>query len=139
MRTRALLWRRRAMFCASSSGKRCWEFRYFEEFAENGCAPARTDKCFVKTADKEPWRSMSKTIWLGAVAYHPKVVAIWEGMRSYFHEEAHLPVEVVLFQSYEAQVTALLAQPGEPVPRIDIAWNTNLAYLQADEWSGHAC
>jgi ABC-type phosphate/phosphonate transport system substrate-binding protein len=60
-------------------------------------------------------------------------------MRSYFHEEAHLPVEVVLFQSYEAQVIALLAEPGEPVPRIDIAWNTNLAYLQADEWSGHAC
>jgi ABC-type phosphate/phosphonate transport system substrate-binding protein len=64
---------------------------------------------------------------------------IWEGMRRYFHEEAHLPVEVVLFQSYEAQVMALLARPGEAVPRIDIAWNTNLAYLQADEWSGHAC
>jgi ABC-type phosphate/phosphonate transport system substrate-binding protein len=60
-------------------------------------------------------------------------------MRAYFHEEAHLPIEVVLFQSYEAQVIALLAQLGEPVPRIDIAWNTNLAYLQADEWSGHAC
>jgi len=82
---------------------------------------------------------MSKTIWLGAVAYHPKVVTIWEGMRRYFHEEAQLPVEVVLFQSYEAQVLALLAQPGEGVPCIDIAWNTNLAYLQADEWSGHAC
>jgi phosphonate transport system substrate-binding protein len=82
---------------------------------------------------------MSKTIWLGAVAYHPKVVTIWEGMWCYFHQEAHLPVEVVLFQSYEAQVTALLAQAGEPVPRIDIAWNTNLAYLQADEWSGSAC
>lgn len=82
---------------------------------------------------------MSKTIWLGAVAYNPKVVSIWEGMRRYFHEEAHLPVEVVLFQSYEAQVAALLAQPGEAVPRIDIAWNTNLAYLQSDEWSGHAC
>ena len=82
---------------------------------------------------------MSKTIWLGAVAYNPKVVTIWEGMRRYFHEEAHLPVEVVLFQSYEAQVLALLARPGEPVPRIDIAWNTNLAYLQADEWSSHAC
>ena len=81
---------------------------------------------------------MSKTIWLGAVAYHPKVVTIWEGMRRYFHEEAHLPVEVVLFQSYEAQVLALLAQPGETVPHIDIAWNTNLAYLQSDEWSGHA-
>src|SRR5215467_13154739 len=82
---------------------------------------------------------MSKTIWLGAVAYNPKVVAIWEGMRRYFHDEAHLPVEVVLFQSYEAQVLALLAEPGETVPRIDIAWNTNLAYLQADEWSGHSC
>ena len=82
---------------------------------------------------------MSKTIWLGAVAYTPKVVTIWEGMRRYFHEEAQLPVEVVLFQSYEAQVQALLAQPGELAPRIDIAWNTNLAYLQADEWSGHAC
>ena len=82
---------------------------------------------------------MSRTIWLGAVAYHPKVVTIWEGMRRYFHEEAQLPVEVVLFQSYEAQVLALLAQPGDAAPRIDIAWNTNLAYLQADEWSGHAC
>ena len=82
---------------------------------------------------------MSKTIWLGAVAYNPKVVTIWEGMRRYFHDEAHLPVEVVLFQSYDAQVIALLAEPGDPSPRIDIAWNTNLAYLQADEWSGHAC
>jgi len=82
---------------------------------------------------------MSEAIWLGAVAYHPKVVTIWEGMRRYFHQEAHLPVEVVLFQSYEAQVTALLAQPGDSIPRIDIAWNTNLAYLQADEWSGSAC
>ncbi len=82
---------------------------------------------------------MNKTIWLGAVAYDPKVVTIWEGMRRYFHEEAHLPVEIVLFQSYEAQVLALLAQPGEVVPRIDIAWNTNLAYLQSDEWSSHKC
>ena len=80
---------------------------------------------------------MNETIWVGAVAYDPKVVAIWEGMRRYFHEEAHLPVEVVLFQSYETQVLALLGQEG--APRIDIGWNTNLAYLQADEWTGHAC
>jgi len=81
---------------------------------------------------------MSQTIWLGAVAYDPKVVTIWEGMRRYFHEEAHLPVEVVLFQSYETQVRALLASPQD-TPRIDIAWNTNLAYLQSDEWSSHRC
>src|SRR5260370_20280272 len=82
---------------------------------------------------------MSRTIWVGAVAYDPKVVTIWEGMRRYFHEEAGLSVEVVLFQSYEVQVSALLAAPSDPAPRIDIAWNTNLAYLQADAWSDHRC
>jgi phosphonate transport system substrate-binding protein len=82
---------------------------------------------------------MSRTIWLGAVAYDPKVVTIWEGMRRYFHEEAHLAVEVVLFQSYEAQVSALLAAPTDSIPRIDIAWNTNLAYLQSEAWSNHCC
>lgn len=80
-----------------------------------------------------------RTIWLGAVAYDPKVVTIWEGMRRYFHEEANLPVEVVLFQSYEAQVEALLAAPGAGAPHIDIAWNTNLAYLQAVDASAGRC
>src|ERR1700726_131985 len=80
---------------------------------------------------------MSRTIWVGAVAYDPKVVGIWEGMRRYFHEEGRLPIEVVLFQSYDAQVAALLALPGDPLPRIDIGWNTNLAYIQADAWSDH--
>jgi phosphonate transport system substrate-binding protein len=82
---------------------------------------------------------MSRTIWVGAVAYDPKVVTIWEGMRRYFHEEAHLPVEVVLFQSYEMQVAALLSQSGDFTPRIDIAWNTNLAFLQSEKWSEQRC
>jgi ABC-type phosphate/phosphonate transport system substrate-binding protein len=84
-------------------------------------------------------RTRGQAIWVGAVAYDPKVVTIWEGMRRYFHEEAHLPIDVVLFQSYDAQVAALLAAPSDRLPLIDIAWNTNLAYLQADEWSGHRC
>jgi phosphonate transport system substrate-binding protein len=82
---------------------------------------------------------MTRNIWVGAVAYDPKVVTIWEGMWRYLHEEAKLPVEVVLFQSYEAQVSALLAQPDALAPRIDIAWNTNLAYLQAEAWSERRC
>lgn len=82
---------------------------------------------------------LEQTIWIGAVAYHPKVVTIWEGMRGYLRDEAHLPVEIVLFQSYGAQVEALLAPPSELAPRIDIAWNTNLAYLQSIEWSGGRC
>jgi ABC-type phosphate/phosphonate transport system substrate-binding protein len=68
-------------------------------------------------------------ITVGAVAYDPKVVTIWEGLRGYFRDEAKLPLEVVLFLSYEAQVDALLEG------RIDIAWNTNLAYVQCERWS----
>ena len=78
---------------------------------------------------------MANTIWLGAVAYDPKVVTIWEGMRDYFRNEAKLDVEILLFLSYESQVAALLGHG----PRIDIAWNTNLAYLQAEEWSAGRC
>jgi phosphonate transport system substrate-binding protein len=80
-----------------------------------------------------------RTLWLGAVAYDPKVVTIWEGMRRYFHDEARMPIEIVLFQTYEAQVAALLAGPSDNSPRIDIAWNTNLAFLQARDWSGLRC
>jgi len=78
-----------------------------------------------------------KTIWLGAVAYDAKVVPIWEGMRTYFHDEAKLPVEIILFQSYERQNDALLGAGN--APRIDIAWHTNLAYVQALRWSEGAC
>jgi ABC-type phosphate/phosphonate transport system substrate-binding protein len=54
-------------------------------------------------------------------------------MRTYFRDEAKLDVEVVLFLNYVAQVEALLAG------RIDIAWNTNLAYLQTNAWSEGQC
>ena len=39
---------------------------------------------------------MLETITVGAVAYDPKVVGIWEGMRTYFRDQARVPVEVVL-------------------------------------------
>src|SRR5467141_3528491 len=96
-------WRRRVTCCASSSQGRSWECR------SSDCERAKN------IAERGPkHRTMNQTIWIGAVAYDPKVVTIWEGMRRYFHEEAHLPVEVVLFQSYETQVSALLAEPGAP-------------------------
>jgi ABC-type phosphate/phosphonate transport system substrate-binding protein len=78
---------------------------------------------------------MVAKLWLGAVAYDPKVVTIWEGMRTYFRDEAKLDIEMMLFLSYEAQVEAVLANPS----RIDIAWNTNLAFLQCEAWSEGRC
>jgi ABC-type phosphate/phosphonate transport system substrate-binding protein len=63
------------------------------------------------------------TILLGAVAYDPKVVAIWEGIRAYF-QAAGTPMDFVLFSNYERQVRALLAG------HVDIAWNTPLAHVR---------
>jgi ABC-type phosphate/phosphonate transport system substrate-binding protein len=70
-----------------------------------------------------------KTILVGAVAYHPRVVTVWEGFRDYFRR-GHLDVDYVLFSNYERQIDALLL--GE----IDIAWNTNTAYVSAEHQIG---
>ncbi|HZT81727.1 MAG TPA: PhnD/SsuA/transferrin family substrate-binding protein, partial [Gemmataceae bacterium] len=75
---------------------------------------------------------MTKTILAGAVAYDPRVVPIWDGMRDYFRA-AGTPLDYVLFSNYDRQVEALLAR------QIDIAWNTNLAYVKAHRATGGAC
>jgi len=69
---------------------------------------------------------------IGAVAYAPKVVTIWEGMRDYLRGRG-LQTEYVLYSSYPALVDALVAG------HVDIAWNTPLAYLQARERLGGQC
>lgn len=69
---------------------------------------------------------------IGAVAYAPKVVTIWEGMREYLRGQG-LMTEYVLYSSYPALVDALVAG------HIDIAWSTPLAYLQAKERLGGQC
>ncbi len=69
------------------------------------------------------------TILLGAVAYDPKVVTIWEGMREYFREQG-VPMDFALFSNYERQVESLLAG------HIDIAWNTPLAHVRVRRRTG---
>ena len=66
---------------------------------------------------------MSDVIKVGVVAYDPKVVTIWEGIKEYFAARA-IAMDFVLFSNYDAQVDALLDG------WIDIAWNTNLAYIK---------
>jgi ABC-type phosphate/phosphonate transport system substrate-binding protein len=75
---------------------------------------------------------MERTILVGAVAYDPRVVPIWEGMREYFRE-AGPPIDYVLFSNYDRQVESLLAR------HIDIAWNTNLAWVKVHRRTGGAC
>lgn len=64
-----------------------------------------------------------KTIILGAVAYDPKVVGIWDIIRDYSNEYG-CKLDYVLFSNYERQVDSLLKG------HIDIAWNTNVAWIR---------
>lgn len=63
-------------------------------------------------------------VLVGAVAYTPNVVPIWEGIRDYFRG-APVEMDFVLFSNYGRQVDALLDGT------IDIAWNTNLAWVRS--------
>jgi phosphonate transport system substrate-binding protein len=62
---------------------------------------------------------------LGAVAYHPRIVTIWERFRTYF-ADAGVPTDYILFSNYERLVDAVLDET------VEIGWNTNTAYVALD-------
>ena len=64
-------------------------------------------------------------VLLGAVAYDPKVVTIWDGFRSWLRDSAGLDFDYVLYSNYERQVSDLVDG------RIDVAWNSPLAWVRA--------
>ncbi len=66
----------------------------------------------------------SQTLLMGAVAYDPKVVTIWDGFRRWFAER-DFDFDYVLYSNYERQVEDLLAG------RIHAAWNSPLAWVRA--------
>jgi ABC-type phosphate/phosphonate transport system substrate-binding protein len=74
---------------------------------------------------------MPATILLGAVAYDPKVVTIWEGIREHFRAQG-APMDFALFSNYERQVESLLAG------HVDLAWNTPLAHVRVKRRTGGA-
>ena len=61
---------------------------------------------------------------MGAVAYDPKVVTIWDGFRRWFAER-DFAFDYVLYSNYERQVEDLVAG------RIDAAWNSPLAWVRS--------
>ena len=68
---------------------------------------------------------MKKPLMMGAVAYAPKVVTIWEGFKEYFRQHG-LEFDYLLFSNYECQVEAQFDGT------IAIAWNSPLAWVRAD-------
>ena len=66
-----------------------------------------------------------KPLLMGAVAYAPKVVTIWEGFKAFFVRNG-LPFDFILYSNYERQVEAQF--DGS----IQLAWNSPLAWLRAE-------
>jgi phosphonate transport system substrate-binding protein len=64
-------------------------------------------------------------VLLGAVAYDPKVVTIWDGFRAWLRGPGGLDFDYVLYSNYERQVEDLVGG------RIDVAWNSPLAWVRA--------
>jgi ABC-type phosphate/phosphonate transport system substrate-binding protein len=60
---------------------------------------------------------------MGAVAYDPKVVTIWDGFRAWFRDQG-LDFDYVLYSNYERQVDDLVGG------RIHAAWNSPLAWVR---------
>ncbi|HEY6424924.1 MAG TPA: PhnD/SsuA/transferrin family substrate-binding protein [Pseudonocardiaceae bacterium] len=75
---------------------------------------------------------MSRPLIVGSVAYTPNVVTIWEGIREYF-VGGPAEMDFVLFSNYGRQVDALLEGS------IDIAWNTNLAWVRTVAQTDGTC
>jgi phosphonate transport system substrate-binding protein len=75
--------------------------------------------------------SRGSPLLMGAVAYDPKVVNIWNGFRDYFNEN-DLEFDYVLYTNYERQVAAHMAG------HIDVAWNSPLAWLETEAAAGRS-
>jgi phosphonate transport system substrate-binding protein len=67
----------------------------------------------------------SNPLIMGAVAYDQKVVPIWDGFQQYFRARG-LEFDYVLYSNYERQVEAHVRG------HVHIAWNSPLAWLQAE-------
>lgn len=72
---------------------------------------------------------MSSSFILGAVAYDPKVVTIWEGFKTWFATQG-FDFDFVLYSNYESQVAAHFDGA------FDIAWNSPLAWLESARIAG---
>ena len=74
---------------------------------------------------------MSETLLMGAVAYDPKVVTIWDGFKEWFASR-DLDFDYILYSNYERQVE------GHFAGHFHVAWNSPLAWLQAERFAARA-
>jgi phosphonate transport system substrate-binding protein len=75
---------------------------------------------------------MAKPIVVGAVLYDPKVTVIWDIIREFFEQQG-CPIDLVFYLNYELMVDGLVKD------HVEIAWNSPLAWLDAQRRGGGTC
>lgn len=75
---------------------------------------------------------MAQPVRVGAVLYDPRVTVIWDIIRDFF-EEHGCPIDVTYYANYDLQVAALTQGA------LDIAWNSPLAWLDAQRRTNDGC
>ena len=75
---------------------------------------------------------MDKPIVIGTVIYDPKVTVIWKIIRDFF-EDKGCPIDVVFYSNYALQVDGLVKG------HLDVAWNSPLAWLDAQRQTNGTC
>ena len=70
-----------------------------------------------------------QTLKIGAVAYSPHAVTIFQSLRHYFAKNK-MPVDFVLYSSYDALNEALAKS------QVDVAWNTPLGHANFHQKAG---
>ncbi len=68
-------------------------------------------------------------VLVGCVAYHPRIVTIWEAFLEHFDREG-VETDYVLYSNYERLVEAVL--DGD----VGIGWNTNTAFVALEQRLG---
>jgi ABC-type phosphate/phosphonate transport system substrate-binding protein len=85
-----------------------------------GATQAGDKQAVLSGGEKAP---SPRVLRIGAVAYAPNAVTVFENLRRYF-AKTDLPIDYVLYSNYDSLVDAL--RDGH----VDIAWNTPLAHAR---------
>jgi phosphonate transport system substrate-binding protein len=73
---------------------------------------------------EEVSRMKRDTILMGAAAFGPSAITIWDGFKAWFNKNG-LPFEYILYNTYDRQISELL------LGHIDAAWNDPLAWIRS--------
>jgi phosphate/phosphite/phosphonate ABC transporter binding protein len=116
----------RSRFCDNGVLDRPWPARRLRRGEGSGRRPIPLYdkvKCELRSESRVMNAEETPMLKIGAVAYQPYVVTIFEGIKKHF-SRVGVPLDWVLYSNYDALVEAFVRK------EVDLAWNGPLAYVK---------